>query len=339
MKIITYKQLEKLIQNLGLQSFLAQLSQYLKDDFQRWPDFTIPSRHTTHYAQGVIELMPAADNRYYGVKIVNGHPNNTRLGKQTVVALGLLYDVRTGYPLLFCDMTLLTALRTAATAGLATDCLAHKDAHHLAMIGTGAQSEFLTLAMLAVRPSINRISYFDIDIQAMTKYQRNLTNLSPQLIPCQSTSEAVQDAQIIVTAIAKKERLELFRPESVQPGTHINAIGGDCPGKTELSPTLVQQAKVIVELSEQTLIEGEVQNTGRENIHAELWEIIGGSKEGRSDDTEITLFDSVGCGLEDYSALRYLLDLTQAHPLGDELDVLPQPVDPKNLYKNLIPTN
>ena len=132
----------QLVLAIGPERFIVELADYLESDFRRWPAFDKTPRVASHSKEGVIELMPAADDSTYAFKYVNGHPSNTRRGRQTVTAFGVLADVATGYPLLLTEMTILTALRTAATSAMAAKHLAPKGARTMAIIGNGAQSEF-----------------------------------------------------------------------------------------------------------------------------------------------------------------------------------------------------
>ena len=125
----------KLVLAIGVEPFLVALAGYVEADFRRWEAFDKTARVAAHSAEGVIELMPASDDKIYGFKYVNGHPGNTRDGRQTVTAFGVLADVATGYPLLLSEMTLLTALRTAATSALAARYLAPPGARTMAIIG------------------------------------------------------------------------------------------------------------------------------------------------------------------------------------------------------------
>jgi len=130
----------KLVLATGIERFLTELAAYIEDDFRRWEKFDKTPRVASHSHDGVIELMPTSDGQMYGFKYVNGHPKNARDGKQTVTAFGMLADVGSGYPMLLTEMTILTALRTAATSALAAKHLARKDAGTMAVIGNGAQA-------------------------------------------------------------------------------------------------------------------------------------------------------------------------------------------------------
>jgi len=335
MRLITIDHVKEIVHHLGIESFMVQVIKALEDDFSRWPEFNKSPRHATHYPQGVMELMPCSDAQYYTYKFVNGHPGNTPNGRLCVTALGMLAEVENGYPLLLSEMTLLTAIRTAATTALAAKYLARPDSQHLAIIGTGAQSEFQFLATQAVLP-ISTVSYYDPDTLAMKKFHHHL-HFKAELRPCESINQAIKDADMIITATAKKSQNCLFGKDTIKSGTHISAIGGDCPGKTELPIEVLKACKIIVEYLPQSLLEGEIQNAPNERIHAELWQLVNGEKVGRTNDKEITLFDSVGFALEDFSILRLVYQLTEQLNIGQEVSMIPSPSNPKDLYGVLVP--
>ena len=316
---------------VGFKTFMTQLVSAMEEDFSRWQDFQKMPRPAMHYPFGVIELMPISDDKAYAYKYVNGHPKNPEIGFPTVMATGQLADATTGYPLLISEMTILTACRTAATSALAAKYLAKRPAGAASFIGTGAQAEFQVLAFQALF-DVKHVKYFDIDPAAMDKFEKNLADSGLDLQRCTSVQEAIVDTTIITTATASKQKVNILENEWIRPGVHINGIGGDCPGKTELDPNILDRAKVVVEFLDQSLIEGEVQHGGKEKVYAELWEIITGKKEGRTSDSEITLFDSVGFALEDYSTLRYVHQLAHEHGVGKDLDMVPEMADPKDLY-------
>ncbi len=335
MRFITTSDMRQLISRVGLAKFNKLLFEALRQDFSRWHDFQLSPRHATHYPHGVIELMPCADDKLYAYKYVNGHPSNTSDGKLCVVAIGMLAEVDSGYPVLLCEMTWLTALRTAAVAALGAHYLARKESEVLAIIGCGAQSEFQVLALAGVCP-LTTIRYFDLDPAAMKKFARNLKGRLPNLVACKDVTEAVQGADLIVTATAAKCRDRILNASMVAPGTHIHAMGGDCPGKTELDPALLDEAKIVVEYKEQSVEEGEIQNRPDAKIHAELWEIVSGNRPGRESEDEITLFDSVGFALEDYAALRLVHQLAEQYGMGRDIEMIPELDDPKDLFGRLV---
>ncbi|MBS3905300.1 MAG: ornithine cyclodeaminase [Simkania sp.] len=337
-KIITIPDLEQLIAQHGMQTFYRDLLRYLKEDFARWDKFHKIPRIAAHVPNGIIELMPIWDDRYYSYKYVNGHPNNTASGHLTVVALGCLADIATGYPLLLSEMTVLTGIRTAATSALASDLLAKHGVTTMAVIGTGAQSEFQVLAHRVVRP-IDTIRYFDLDPHTMLRFKKNMEGTGLHLIECRSAEETLIGSEIIVVTTAAPGHQEVVKDTWVKPGVHINGIGGDSPGKTELALAILKRSKIFVEFMPQTQIEGEIQQlTPQEravHVRGELWELVTHQKKGRETDADITLYDSVGFALEDYSVLRLVRDLSQIYNIGTVLPIIPELSDPKNLISLL----
>lgn len=325
----------KLVLEIGVERFLTELSAYIEEDFRRWEQFDKTPRVASHSHDGVIELMPTSDGTLYGFKYVNGHPKNMREGRQTVTAFGVLADVGNGYPMLLTEMTILTALRTAATSAVAAKYLAPKDARTMAIIGNGAQAEFQALAFKAIL-GVDRIRLYDIDRSATEKCLRNLAGLGLDMTACGSAQEAVEGADIITTVTADKQFATILNDNMVGEGVHINAVGGDCPGKTELARDILTRADIFVEYPPQTRIEGEIQQLPADYPVNELWRVIAGEAPGRRDARQITLFDSVGFATEDFSALRYVRDKLKETGLFEELDLLADPDEPRDLFGMLL---
>lgn len=321
----------RLIHKIGIEEMLVGLSQYIEEDFRRWQLFDKTPRIASHSEEGVIELMPTSDGEVYGFKYVNGHPKNMKEGLQTVTAFGLLANVGNGYPVLLSEMTVLTALRTAATSAMAAKWLAPQNATTMAMIGNGAQSEFQCMAFKAIC-GIREVRLYDIDKAATTKAAFNLTQSGLNVVTCDSPQQAIEGAQIITTCTADKQYATILTDNMVGSGVHINAIGGDCPGKTELHADILKRSTIFVEYPEQTRIEGEIQQLDPDHPIVELWQVISGQVKGRSDQKEITLFDSVGFAIEDFSALRYVRHQIEGTNLFQSLDLLADPDDPRDLF-------
>ncbi|MGB2357527.1 MAG: ornithine cyclodeaminase [Paracoccaceae bacterium] len=321
----------QLINHTGLTQMMIGLSEYIESDFKRWELFDKTPRVASHSAEGVIELMPTSDGEVYGFKYVNGHPKNTKDGLQTITAFGLLADVTTGYPVLLSEMTLLTALRTAATSAMAAKFLAPKDATTMAMIGNGAQSEFQSLAMQAIC-GITHVRLYDVDPLATQKAAGHLAAAGLKVTACKTAQEAIEGADIITTCTADKQYATILTDNMVGSGVHINAIGGDCPGKTELHRDILLRSDIFVEFPPQTRIEGEIQQLPDDYPVQQLWKVIMGQTVGRRTEAQITLFDSVGFAIEDFSSLRYIRDLIQGTNFFSPLDMLADPDDPRDLY-------
>ncbi|MBW8638658.1 ornithine cyclodeaminase [Hoeflea sp. WL0058] len=325
----------RLVLHVGVETFLAELAAYIEDDFRRWERFDKTPRIASHSREGVIELMPTSDGETYGFKYVNGHPKNTKDGLQTVTAFGVLSNVHTGYPALLTEMTILTALRTAATSAVAAKYLAPENADTMAIIGNGAQSEFQAIAFKALL-GVDRLRLFDVDPSATAKCAANLEGHGFKIAACRSAQEAVEGAQILTTATADKQYATILTDNMVGSGVHINAVGGDCPGKTELHRDILLRSDIFVEYPPQTRIEGEIQQLDPDHPVEELWQVITGRAAGRTGPSQMTLFDSVGFAIEDFSALRYVADKLSAAPYFDELDMLADPDDPRDLFGMLM---
>jgi ornithine cyclodeaminase len=324
----------------GLAATLQGMATYIRQDFLRWTSFDKSARLAAHSPDGVIELMPIADAETYTFKYVNGHPKNTAAGLSTVMAFGVLADVATGYPLLISELTLTTAMRTAATSAVAARALARPDSRVMALIGNGAQSEFQALAFHHLL-GVEEIRLFDVDTRATAKLMRNLQNnpdaAGLRLVVCNSTAEAVRGSDIVTTVTADKTNATIITPEMLTPGMHINGVGGDCPGKTEIHSNVLHAAKVFVEYEPQTRVEGDLQQMDATFAVTELWQVLSGAKPGRDNAEQITFFDSVGFAMEDFSALRYVHDLAQSLQIGGAIPLIPTLADPKDLYQLIKP--
>ena len=185
-----------------------------------------------------------------------------------------LADVATGYPRLLADMTLATAFRTAAVSALAARYLARPESETMALIGLGAQSEFQACAFQAAL-GVNRLRIYDVDPAAAEKFQRNMANSGLSIIRCASAQDAVIGADIVTTITADKQRATILSDNMVGAGTHLNAVGGDCPGKTELARDILLRAEIFVEYAPQTRLEGEIQQLSADHPVTEL---VGGRR-------------------------------------------------------------
>ena len=325
-------QLATLLAEVGVRRFMSELAEAMRDDFRRWPEFDKSARLASHSDVGVIELMPIADASQYAFKYVNGHPSNTARGLSTVMAFGALADVDTGYPRLVSELTLATGVRTAVASAIAACELARPDARTMGMIGCGAQSEFQAIAFETLL-GIERVRIYDVDPAAVDKLARNLEAHSGLVVErVASARDAADGVDILTTATADKAHATIVDTAMLSPGLHINAVGGDCPGKTELAAGVLEAASVFVEYEPQTRIEGDIQQMPAEFGVTELWQVLTGARPGRRDDGEITVFDSVGFALEDYSMLRLVDRLAESLGIGETIDLVPELDDNKDLY-------
>jgi len=328
---VSVENMMRIVNTIGAAKMIAEMAEYIEADFVRWDKFDKTPRVAAHSQEGVIELMPTSDGETYGFKYVNGHPANMARGFQTVTAFGVLARVDNGYPILLSEMTVLTALRTAATSAVAAKHLAPKNAKTMAMIGNGAQCEFQALAMQEI-VGIETVRLFDIDATATEKAVRNLADTGLKVVACRSAEDAMTGAEIITTCTADKQYATILTDNMVGSGVHINAIGGDCPGKTELHRDILLRSSIFVEYPPQTRIEGEIQQLDADHPVTELWQVITGKTKGRTSGDQITLFDSVGFATEDFSALRYVHDQLETTGHFVELDMIADPDDPRDLF-------
>ncbi len=334
-RFIDVPTMSELVQKVGVAAFIGELADAIADDFRHWPEFDKSARVANHSDIGVIELMPVSNARRYAFKYVNGHPNNTQRGLYTVMAFGVLADVDTGYPVLLSELTLATALRTCATSLMAARALARPAPRRMALIGCGAQSEFQALAFHC-HLGVQEIAIYDVDPHAMDKLTANLWAW-PQLrvVRADSVAQAVRGADIVTTVTADKARATVITPEMIEPGMHLNAVGGDCPGKTELHADVLRGARVFVEFEPQTRIEGEIQQLPADFAVVDLWRVLAGAEVGRRSADEVTVFDSVGFALEDYTTLRYVHEQAQRRHLGVDVELVPHADDPKDLFRHV----
>ncbi len=336
--------IQRLLKRVGIAAFISGLADEIEADYRRWSEFDKSPRHAIHSPGGVIELMPTSDGQLYSFKYVNGHPQNTAQGLLTVTGFGVLADVATGYPLLLAELTVTTALRTAATSVMAARRLARPGSQVMALIGNGAQSEFQALAFAHVL-GIRTLRLYDVDDAATDKLVRNLEAQAQQsgtpwhITRCRNAAEAAQGADIVTTVTADKRYATIVTPDMVAPGMHLNAVGGDCPGKTELHADIFKRpdVRVFVEYEPQSRIEGEIQQLAPDYAVTEWAQVLLGHAPGRTSDAQVTVFDSVGFALEDYSALNYLYKLQAPLTTRAQIDLIPQLLDPKDLFSVLAP--
>ncbi|UTD06432.1 ornithine cyclodeaminase [Treponema denticola] len=331
-KYIDLPTMAKYLKSVGAETVIKRLVPYLEEDYKRWNDFDKVPRMAHHSPVGVIELMPIGDSKTYSFKYVNGHPENPKHNFLTVMAIGVLAEVCTGFPLLLSELTLTTAVRTAATSVMAAKFLAKPNPKKMALIGNGCQSEFQALGFHHIL-GVEEIYCYDVDPAATDKLMDNLKEVKGlKLIKCSSTKEACKGVDIITTITADKKNAIIITPDMVEPGMHINAVGGDCPGKTELDSKVLFMGDVYVEFEPQSRIEGEIQHMDDNFKVTEIWNIIKTGKPINRKSDEITIFDSVGFALEDFSILRLMYDIAKDENVGIPQELVPVLENPKNLY-------
>ncbi|APH19850.1 ornithine cyclodeaminase [Clostridium sporogenes] len=334
-KYIDLPTMAKYLKSVGPETVMERLIPYMEDDYKRWEDFQKMPRTAHHTDIGVLELMPIGDSEKYSFKYVNGHPENPKHNYLTVMGIGLLAEVSTGFPLLLSELTLTTALRTAANSVMGAKYLARPDSKKMALIGNGCQSEFQALAFHHIL-GIDEIYCYDVDPAATEKLMDNLKNVKNlKLIKCNSTKEACKGVDIITTVTADKRNAIVITSDMVEPGMHINGVGGDCPGKTELDSEVLHMGDVYVEFEPQSRIEGEIQHMDKDFKVTEICNVIKTGKPIDRKPGEITIFDSVGFALEDFSMLRLMYDIAKEENIGEPQILVPKLENPKDLYSML----
>lgn len=271
--------------------------------------------------------VPAASA--LGFKVVSVFPSNLAIGKPTINALVCLLDDRTGEALALMDGTYLTALRTGAVSGAATDLLARRDATRLVVFGAGAQGVTQAAATCAVRP-IEHITVVDPSEAAHERYRqaiaRDWPDLADRIELRTEAGDAVKQADVICTATTA--RSPVFNDTDVQPGTHINGIGAFTPEMQELPPQTVARAVVVVDQVDAALAEAgdlikplEAGRIDRVHVRRELGRLVSGEERGRENDEQITLFKSVGNAVQDVTVAQWAASAAREAGVGTTIDL------------------
>lgn len=297
----------------------------------------IPARAAISFPahEGVSLFMPGylpGDDTHketVAIKIVSVHDRNPARGLDRINALVAVFDPETGLPLALMEAGYLTALRTGAGAGVATDLLARKDASRLALFGAGVQARTQLMAVAAVR-SLRQCRIFSPHpekSEAMILELRPLLHSSVELLLARTPAEAVEDADIVCTAT--NSAIPVFDGTALQPGTHISAIGTYQPERREVdAATLKRCSKIVVDAMEGAMSEagdllipiqhGDIQES---HIYAEIGEIAAGLKPGRETETEITFFKSVGNAAQDVAVAETVYRRAVVEDLGVEIEL------------------
>jgi len=281
--------------------------------------------------EGVTLFMPAylAQSGDLGAKIVSVFSHNPERDLPTIHAVVIVLDSTTGVPVALMDGTYLTALRTGAASGAATDLLARKDAHVVAIFGAGTQGRTQLEAVCTVR-SITRVLVFDINPEQAAGYVNEMrargAPIPGEIHIAASPEEAISQADIVCTATTSIQ--PLFDGRKLRPGTHINAVGAYTPQMQEVDAETVQRAKVVIDSRQASLTEAgdliiplKQGVITEEHIYAEIGEVVAGLKPGRISKDEITYFKSVGVAAQDIAAARRVLNKATELGLGIEVEL------------------
>ena len=288
-------------------------------------DAVVPDRLGVETPHGVSLFMPGylPEGEHLAAKIVSVFTGNRERGLPVINAVVLVLDSETGVPRALMDGTYLTALRTGAASGLATEVLALEDAAVLAVFGAGPQARTQIEAVRAVRPIVE-VRVFSLSIAESEALAQEVQGVSVTVVD--DPRRALAGAQVIVTAT--DSRRPVFPGELVEPGSHVNAVGAFTPEMRELDGVLVGRATVVVDSRATVMAEaGDLVQAIREGgftldqIHAELGEVVSGTRPGRRSSDEVTLFKSVGSAAQDVAAAGRILSAAEAAGLGATVEI------------------
>lgn len=290
-----------------------------------------PLRSVVPVAEGAVTLLmpayvPAANA--LGFKVVSVFEGNRDKDLPTISAMVCLLDESTGAPMAIISGAYLTAIRTGAVSGAATDLLARDDARNLVVIGAGAQGVTQAAAVAAVRP-IEKITVVDLSEDSLERYRGQIAEDWPELLDrLETSSDASVVAQADVICTATTSRKPVFSDRDVKPGTHINAIGAFTPEMQELPEETVARATIVVDQVEAVLEEaGDFIipiNKGtleRRRIERELGQIVAEEAPGRTTVDEITLFKSVGNAVQDVTVARWAVERAIDTGAGQQVSI------------------
>lgn len=260
-----------------------------------------------------------------GAKLVSVFPGNRELGRPVVSGAVLLLDPSTGEPIALCDGTYLTAWRTGAASGAATDLLARENAERAALVGCGAQGRTQALAIDTVR-NLEKLAVFDRDPRQVERFAAEMAGeLRTRIVGCATIEEAIDDAEIICTATTSSS--PVFDDRLVSAGAHINGVGSFTPAMRELETATIARAKVVVDSRDAAIAEaGELINAVERGqtdpgSWAELGEVVAGSAPGRQHVNEVTFFKSVGLAVQDIATASLAVKRARETGLGTEVDL------------------
>lgn len=267
----------------------------------------MPAKSYLLLDQGDFRAMPAALPGAAGVKWVNVHTQNPSRGLPTVMAIIIVNDPETGYPLAVMDATDITAFRTGAASAIASRYLARPDSHTLGIIGAGRQA-YTQIEAHGQLFGLNLIKVHDRSSETVRKLIRYFTEY--HVVECSLEETAACDILCTLTPAD----LPFVKKEWIAPGTHINAIGADAAGKEELEPAILKDAMVVVDDLKQSSVAGEINvpitkgEYSINEVYGTLGEIIVGRKQGRKDRESITVFDSTGVAIEDLAVAKMIYE-------------------------------
>lgn len=323
--VLNQSQIKKIIPLTGIKKVIGRVEKAFVSYGQG--KVQMPAKNYLYFKKydGDLRVMPsfAPELDMAGTKIVNVHPQNPKKGLPTVVAAILLNDAKNGLPLALLDGTYITGIRTGAAGGVATKYLARKNAESLGVVGAGVQAMFQIAAICQVR-KIKEVMVFDINQDKIKWLAKQLKVLKIKIKKVSLKQAASQDILVTVTPSEKP----IIKKEWIKSGTHVNAIGADAKNKEELDPAILKKAKIIIDDWAQASHSGEINVPLRKgiitkrNIYASLGQIVSGQKIGRTNDREITIFDSTGLAIQDLFTAELVYRMAKKKNVGRKIDLL-----------------
>jgi ornithine cyclodeaminase/alanine dehydrogenase-like protein (mu-crystallin family) len=307
--------------------------------------YSIPARSGFHYespASGLVEWMPLwqRDKRVM-MKMVGYHPANPSVhGIPTVLSTTSLFDTQTGHLVAMMDGTLSTAFRTGAASAVASRLLANPDSRTLGLIGCGAQAVTQLHALSQVF-DFDEVCIFDIDADAVASLAERCSLFCPESLTFHSCSIAdlIAKADILCTAtsVGIGEGPVFAEDLPRKPWLHINSVGSDLPGKTEVPRSVLQAATVVPDFLAQAKVEGECQQLTESEIGPGISEVARNPSDYAMLQQQLTVFDSTGFALEDLVVMELFLKHASEHSIGTEIGIESLSKDPRNPYGSLHP--
>ena len=339
--VLTVDDIRKITQVIGLDNLMDKMIEGLSDSLKHFnPDQNQQiSRDGFHYFKpdfGLVEWMPYHEGSQVTLKTVGYHPSNPKKNNlPTILSTVSTYDTRTGHLLGLTDATFLTALRTGAASAVASKILADPQSSQVGLIGCGAQA-VTQLHALSRLFDIETVWLFDTDHETALSFPKraSFSKTDFQIIDEKNLPSLLNNVDILCTCTSElPEKGPIFAPADYRSHLHINAVGADFPGKTELPLSLLQKSKVIPDFIPQALKEGECQQLSESEICVDLVELVKNPSDYYDFRQQLTVFDSTGWALEDDVAIRLMLDLATELHIGTEMQLECISDDPKNPYQ------
>nr|CAF05645.1 TubZ protein [Archangium disciforme] len=337
-RILGEQELRQIVRATGLHALMDEVISTLEYELEHFDPANTELRKREgfqyqHPHPGVLEWMPVMQvGRHAVIKLVGYNPRSPEeLGLPTILSSLSLYDVTTGHLRAVCDGTFPTALRTGAASAVASRLLAREDSRVLGLVGCGAQAVTQAHALSRVFP-LGRVLVHDIAPEAMRSFARRVAFLGLEVVAVPLT-RVEQEADILCTATSVAVGAgPVVSGRLIKAHLHINAVGSDLPGKTELPLEMLRRALVCPDYLPQAVVEGECQQLEPGEIGPSLFELTRSPEQWRSHRDGLTVFDSTGFSLEDKVVLEVILAHAERLGVGRLLQVESMAEDPKDPY-------